>query len=189
METSRSRERKGVPGPQSRRIPWEWRDSGPWAAGMPTGCARGRDASLHLLGTAGLGWGLVLLAPFHKCRHIPPTLQDVLQAVASCIPPCPERKCLHKSSSGRRLSELLYSDLPNLQVSHPPPAPPKILGDFSQTYPQDVYAAWDFLSKPRRKSKTWLPFRGFYSYAHDQIEIRMAGEDGPPCQDLPWSAS
>lgn len=161
METSRSRVRKGLPGPQSRRILWEWRGLGPWAAEMPTGCARarGRGASLHLLGTAGLDWSLILLAPFHKCRHIPPTLQDVLQAVASCIPPCPERKCLYKSSAGR-LSELLYSDLLNLQVSHPPPAPPKIFGDFSQTYPQDVYAAWDFLSGPRRKSKAWFPFRG-----------------------------
>lgn len=73
--------------------------------------------------------------PFHKCRHIPLALQDVPQAVASCIPPCPERKCLHKSTAGP-LTELLYSDPPNLQVSHPPPAPPKILGDFSQTYPK-----------------------------------------------------
>lgn len=184
METSRSRARKGLPGPHSRRICWEWRGTGPWASGMPTGCAltRGTGASLHLLGTAGLGWGLILLAPVHKCRHIPPTLQDVLQAVASCIPPCPERKCLHKSSADRRLSELLYSDLPNLQVSHPPPAPPKIMGDFSQTYPQDVYAAWNFLSRPRRKSKACFPFRRFLLHAHGQIKVRIAGEDGPGCQ-------
>ncbi|KAL6090782.1 hypothetical protein STEG23_013208 [Scotinomys teguina] len=37
---------------------------------------RGMDPSLLLLGTAGLGWGLILQAPFHKCKHIPPALQD-----------------------------------------------------------------------------------------------------------------
>lgn len=103
MEASRSRVRKDLLGTQSRRIPGEWRGSFLWATGMPTGCACtwGKDPFLLLLDTAGLGWGLIFLAPFHKCKHIPPALQDVPQAVASCIPPCPERKCLHKSSAGR----------------------------------------------------------------------------------------
>lgn len=122
---------------------------------MPTGCARtwGRDPFLLLLTTAGLGWGLIFLAPFHKCEHIPPALQDVPQAVASCIPPCPERKCLHKPSAGRWVSELLDSDLPNLQVSHPPPAPPKILGDFSQTYPKTAMLPGTSSAGPEEKAR------------------------------------
>lgn len=176
METSRSRARKGLPGPQC--IPWEWRGWGPWASGMPTDCARtrirGRIASLHPPGTAGLGWGLILLAPFHKCRHILPTLQDVLQAVASCIPLCPERKCLHKSSAGRRLPEPLYTDLPNLQVSHPPPAPPKILGDFSQTYPPPQQA--------QKKKQGMVSIPRILLHAQSQSEVRMAEEDGRECQ-------
>lgn len=67
--------------------------------------------------------------------------------------PCPERKCLHKSSAGRQLSELLHSDLLNLEVSHPPPAPPKILGDFSQTYPKTAMLPGTSSAGPEEKAR------------------------------------
>lgn len=146
--------RKGLPGAQREHFLWKERGLVPQEAGMPMGSSGtlGRSPALPLPGPALLDPSFIFLVHLHKEGYISPAVQDAPQAVSSCIPPGPERKCLHKSSPRRaeclRRSRAIYKvfRVPPQPWLIPRPYPPKS----REIFPRPSLSQLCFLGLPRQ---------------------------------------